>query len=220
MKYVLDVAALSNNKLVFVYGDKVIAYVLIGVRYRHMEVEKEEVTEFSCLRVRHNQERIYVVCIDYAPYNSFVVMLNMNGMKVKKKENPDFNMNFVTINPSTNELFVTGINGGMKVFDRDGKRVAKYRDVDIQWYNGIASDKYGNVFVCTQDEFGAEAYLLQLETFRTGIKGLNLQQTAKEGLRIPYRLCYCRWNATMYKPIHEREHNHCQQLIKKSHGRY
>ena len=190
VKYVLDVAALSNNKLVFVYGDKVIAYVLIGVRYRHMEVEKEAVTEFRCLRVRHYQERIYVVCIDYAPYNSFVVMLNMNGVKVKKIENPDFNMNFVTISPSTNELFVTGINGGMKVFDRDGKTVAKYRDVDIQWYYGIASDKYGNVFVCTQDEFGPEVYLLQLETFGTGIKGLDLQLTAKEGLKTPYRLCY------------------------------
>ena len=213
-------AALSNNKLVFVYGDKVIAYVLIGVRYRHMEVEKEAVTEFRCLRVRHYQERIYVVCIDYAPYNSFVVMLNMNGMKVKKIEKHDFNMNFATISPSTNELFVTGINGGMKVFDRNGKTVAKYRDVGIQWYYGIASDKYGNVFVCTQDEFGPEAYLLQLETFGTGSKGLDLQLTAKEGLRIPYRLCYCRWNTTMDKPIHKREHNNCQQLITKSHGRY
>ena len=30
---------------------------------------------------------------------------------------------------------------------------------------------------------------------------------------------YSRWNMTMDKPIHEREHNHCQQLITKSHGR-
>ena len=27
---------------------------------------------------------------------------------------------------------------------------------------------------------------------------------------------YCRWNTTMDKPIHEREHNDCQQLITKS----
>ena len=30
---------------------------------------------------------------------------------------------------------------------------------------------------------------------------------------------YSRWTTTMDKPIHEREHNDCQQLITKSHGR-
>ena len=29
---------------------------------------------------------------------------------------------------------------------------------------------------------------------------------------------YSRWNTTMDKPIHKREHNDCQQLITKSHG--
>ena len=29
----------------------------------------------------------------------------------------------------------------------------------------------------------------------------------------------CRWNTTVDKPINERDHNHCQQLITKSHGR-
>ena len=39
------------------------------------------------------------------------------------------------------------------------------------------------------------------------------------------KLCCCfglsvwAWNTTMDKPIHEREHNDCQQLITKSHGR-
>ena len=190
VKYVLDVAALSNNKLVFVYGDKVVAFVLIGVRYRHMEIEKEAVTEYRCMRVRHFEERIFVVCIDYAPYKTFVVTMNMNGVRVKKIECPNFSMNFLTISPSTNDLFVTGINGGIKVLDREGKTLATYRDVDIQWYYGIASDKYGNVFVCTQDELGPEVYLLELETYGKGIKGLNLQLTAAEGLRIPYRMCY------------------------------
>ena len=30
---------------------------------------------------------------------------------------------------------------------------------------------------------------------------------------------YCCWNTTVDKPIHERDHNDCQQLITKSHGR-
>ena len=30
---------------------------------------------------------------------------------------------------------------------------------------------------------------------------------------------YWAWNMTMDKPIHEREHNDCQQLITKSHDR-
>ena len=190
VKFVLDVAALSNNKLVFVYGEKSVAFVLIGVRYRHMEIEKEAITEHRCLRVRHYQERIFVVCVDYAPYTSFVVLLNMNGVKLKKIESPDFSMNFITINPSSNEIFVTGIAGGIKVFDLEGNALATYRDVDIQWYYGIAADKYGNVFVCTQDEFGPEVYMLEQEKLGNGIKGLSLQLTAREGLKTPYRLCY------------------------------
>lgn len=197
VKWVLDVAALSNSKLVFVYGEKCVVFVLIGVRYRHMEIEKEVVTEFRCLRVRHYREKIYVVCIDYAPYTSFVVILNMKGMKVKKIISPEFSMNFITINSSSNELFVTGIAGGMKVFDQDGNTLASYRDVDIQWYYGIASDRYGNVFVCTQDEFGPEVYILEQEIYGTGIKSLSLQLTAKEGLKTPYRLCYNPCNDTM-----------------------
>ena len=31
-------------------------------------------------------------------------------------------------------------------------------------------------------------------------------------------LNYRAWNTTMDKPIHEHEHNDCQQLITKSHG--
>ena len=190
VKWILDVAALSNNKLVFVYGEKVVSFVLIGARYRHMEVEKEAYTEFKCLRLRHHQEKIFVVCIDYAPFTSFIVVLNMKGVKVNKIMSPDFCMNFITINPASNEVFVTGIGGGIKVFDRDGNLMSTYRDVDIQWYYGIASDKYGNVFVCTQDEFGPEVYMLELETYGSGIKGLELQLTAKEGLLSPYRICY------------------------------
>ena len=190
VKWVLDVAALSDNKLAFVYAEKVVAFVTIGVRYRHMEIEREVITEYRCLRVRYNQERIYLVCIDYAPYTSFVVILNMNGMKLKKIDCPSFSMNFITISPSTNEIFVTGISGGIKVFNRDGNILAAYRDVDIQWYYGIASDKYGNVFVCTQDEYGPEVYMLDLEENGSGIRGLSLQLEAKHGLKTPYRLCY------------------------------
>ena len=32
------------------------------------------------------------------------------------------------------------------------------------------------------------------------------------------RTNYRAWNTTMDKPIHEREHNDCQQLVTKSHG--
>ena len=190
VKWILDIAALSNNKLVFVYGEKTIAFVQIGVRYRHMEIEKEVATEYRCLRIRQYEEKMFVVCVDYAPYTSFVLIMNMNGVKLKKIESPDFSMNFITISPSTNEIFVTGITGGIKVFDMDGNTRSTYRDVDIQWYYGIASDKYGNIFVCTQDELGPEVYLLEREKLGPVIKGLELQLTGKEGLTTPYRICY------------------------------
>ena len=190
VKWVVDVAALSDNKLAFVYAEKAVAFVTVGVRFRHMEIEKEVTTEYRCLRVRYHQERLYLVCIDYAPYTSFVVILNTNGTKVKKIDCPGFSMNFISINPSTNNIFVTGISGGIKAFDPEGNTLGTYRDVDIQWYYGIASDKYGNIFVCTQDEYGPEVYMLNMDETGSVIQGLELQLVAKDGLKTPYRLCY------------------------------
>ena len=45
-----------------------------------------------------------------------------------------------------------------------------------------------------------------------------LAKTSITSLTLPL-LQYRAWNTTMDKPIHEREHNDCQQLITKSHGR-
>ena len=190
VKWVVDVAALSDNKLAFVYAEKAVAFITVGVRYRHMEIEREITTEYRCLRVRYHRERVYLVCIDYAPYTSFVVILNTNGTKLGKIDCPGFSMNFITISPSTNNIFVTGISGGIKVFDPEGTPLSSYRDVDIQWYYGISSDKHGNVFVCTQDEYGPEVYMLDMEDNGCGIRGLVLQLEAQDGLKSPYRLCY------------------------------
>ena len=191
---VLDVATLTDRRLVFVADNKnAIYFVVAGKRFRHMEIEKIEKTVWNGRRVCYFGDKIYIVGMNAMKTRTFIEIFSVDGqtnlLPVMTLDCGEFH--FVTsIAVNASYIFVTSVSAGIRVYDHAGNLLTNYRDIDVQWYYGVAKDKYDNWFVCTQDELGPEIYEIKGDNFRQLVRGLTLHTTAREGLEPPLMLCY------------------------------
>ena len=184
---VLDVATLTDRRLVFVADNRNAIYIVVaGKRFRHMEIEKNERTNWNGRRMCYFDDKLYIVGMDDMKTKCFIEIFIVDGLMnlqpVMTLDCGDFpSVTSIAVNDSY--IFVTSVSAGIRVYDHAGQLLTKhyrdgtYRDIDVQWYYGIAKDKYDNWFVCTQDELGPEIYYIKVED---NGKRLSLQLTGKE----------------------------------------
>ena len=191
---VLDVAALSHQRLVFVTDNRnAVYFVVAGKRFRHMEIEKMERTNWNGRRVRYFENKLFIVSMNNTKDKSCIEIFDLNEhldyQPLRTIDCGEFH--FITsIAVNASHILISSVADGIRVYDHTGRFISLYRDIDVQWYYGIARDKYDNWFICTQDELGPEIYEIQVDNNGAVVTGLFLRITEKEGLEPPFTLCY------------------------------